>query len=1152
MPTKPVLPPLHPRSGIGNVARGRWNDMGSDLVRQVAEALNVGGQPDVPDLMASVPDVWAQIFVAREALVDATHPAHNLVREQWRGLLALLAMAALRIKAPLEIGTVDLTYLSSPAGDYTRHHHQTGNRPTNLATLTQELGPGARPEGRHLKWDRLGVMVYQGQPVGLTVPDILVCPAVQTDLRADRDVRWISDGRMTDPCREDSFLPGDYPALVRYISNLLSAVEASVDLTGQGPGGITLSGLRRELKEYKDDVLALAGENGRPPEDWESIPIEPHPFRMPDQDIRKHLCYLPVSTGPVGDQVSDLAIPFRSDVAPDLKAIIVGQGMADDISSQWSLNPDRIRVWKNHSLWQYINNLSDRERSDIKTEANLEGYLILDENDLFLDDLVSVQAAQFSHNPPGFKHHFLPLTPLALMLIPHREIDRLRLPGEKLRLRLNMEDGSDDGREYIFEKDYTDNHVKLDISDARRLPIQTAWPDVDAGLPYHYYHYLARRNQISFQPVFPLNADIWRSLMNNVNDSQRADELRRASRALMAGSDAGLAKEVVDRAEGRYEDTRTGIFHTRRPAEACFYQARGGGRDIPAGVAIQPQPAAVDIQPGEMTLAVDLGSHNTSVYFSLNNGEPTPLDINPSRLLAYNVNLKNHNVRMSEVLTFLPVEELTTPFMTAMVRSEHYARRGTAPFLDERLYAANNDPEQDLGLIDSSSRVPGHRMLMDIKWDAQGETRASLKKFISQICLLALAKAASLGLDLNQVEWRFAYPEAMVDATPYRTAIQGAVEDVIGTEELRGHDALGRISFQPESIATANHFISRNANLAGTMLTLDVGGATTDACLWQEHRLIWHGSLLLGGQDVLISYLAHNPDTLESLIDKDGKLRKYLDQMVKLNSRDRNVMDKLTKQIRVLIHHPEFRTSVRRNWNEKDTRSHPLTHLTQITLAGLLYYLAGVMRAMAARPDFSLNVRPLQVLLGGRGSLMFKDFCFSSVSEERIAKYFMKLLGVKHQPEVLVEAGMAKHEVARGLLLDYQTPDTNRAVNQNLLGEELAVVSKTDPDVLLGADDSLSIKHLGERWLVRDLSVLNKFLERYASGEDDGGLDRRVDLTPAVEREIVVGTNQMLADQQRQIKGLKSDQQAALKNIQPPFILGLKLLVNNICRGKLD
>ena len=84
----PVVPYL-PRTG-GNVAPphqgGEWqSDEG--LLEALAVGLDVQGAGGV----TAIPTIWARPLVFAEALLDPTHPMHEEVTREWRGLLGLLS-----------------------------------------------------------------------------------------------------------------------------------------------------------------------------------------------------------------------------------------------------------------------------------------------------------------------------------------------------------------------------------------------------------------------------------------------------------------------------------------------------------------------------------------------------------------------------------------------------------------------------------------------------------------------------------------------------------------------------------------------------------------------------------------------------------------------------------------------------------------------------------------------------------------------------------------------------------------------------------------------------------------------------------------------------------------------------------------------------
>ena len=90
-----VLPPLTENAQLQQLdAPGKWEPIpNNSILINIARGLRVVSQQENEKYLVSVPDVWARTEIVMTALFDKEHRLHYKVTKEWRGFLALIALA---------------------------------------------------------------------------------------------------------------------------------------------------------------------------------------------------------------------------------------------------------------------------------------------------------------------------------------------------------------------------------------------------------------------------------------------------------------------------------------------------------------------------------------------------------------------------------------------------------------------------------------------------------------------------------------------------------------------------------------------------------------------------------------------------------------------------------------------------------------------------------------------------------------------------------------------------------------------------------------------------------------------------------------------------------------------------------------------------
>ena len=184
----PLLPPLKDDgAGLAVLPRtGTWEEVPDVALNNIAENLNVikvdGKYIDID----SIPSMWARPLLFEIALYDTNHPMHECVVGEWRGLLAMLALKEQQ-KFPLKTKLITIS-----DGD-------NGKTPELLQALHRLL-PQRTLDDAGTTWDKLYLILFKDNPIGITSPTTLVCTSIDYIKHITvNDVHWYDPPFLCDP-----------------------------------------------------------------------------------------------------------------------------------------------------------------------------------------------------------------------------------------------------------------------------------------------------------------------------------------------------------------------------------------------------------------------------------------------------------------------------------------------------------------------------------------------------------------------------------------------------------------------------------------------------------------------------------------------------------------------------------------------------------------------------------------------------------------------------------------------------------------------------------------------------------------------------------------------------------------------------------------
>jgi hypothetical protein len=213
------FPPLKTRDGLANAELGRWKeDVNLSHIATLAKNLDTSRAKTRQDKLHSVPTPWARALLFESALYDPGHPAHTEVRDQWRGLLGLLALAdVLGLAGRVKVETLDLD--SGPDGEL---------REAFVSLRPQHLSPqGNLEEGR---WRKFGLIFFDNILLGSSSPRTIVFTSIGHERL--EDIPFLSkEGRLDDPVKYlNTAAPELLQVLAQWIDDLIGKIGDREDI----------------------------------------------------------------------------------------------------------------------------------------------------------------------------------------------------------------------------------------------------------------------------------------------------------------------------------------------------------------------------------------------------------------------------------------------------------------------------------------------------------------------------------------------------------------------------------------------------------------------------------------------------------------------------------------------------------------------------------------------------------------------------------------------------------------------------------------------------------------------------------------------------------------------------------------------------------
>jgi hypothetical protein len=1096
----PFLPPL--RSGLPDLTtNGKWEPDVALALRQLSGALDLRGTRSDVLATTSIPDLWAQPLSFLSAWRDPSHLWFARARGEWRGLLAIMALPEPeRADLGIQVIYIDLAELRRNPWDFSE-----GGRPTmagNLMAILAEFCPKARLNSNQ-SWTRLGLIAMRDRVRALIVPANLICPAREYHLNLPKEIDWRDEesGRLIDPCVSGRLSSARATALAVYLDHLISSVEGMPILRPDETIDRELYGsVRDALTEYLGDVHRMLSAKrgvGRPPE----FAIQP---------LRQELAQLPQGflaqvVAPVANHraepFSDALLAARTDLAVGLKgAAVFGPGIAKMLGR----HPDDFRIWGPFSESDVLRSSSLRQLA--AEQAAEDGYDLLTVSDLFTETLVELNGGDATGHPASARNCLLPLDPRVLQFFnPDSLRSRLRIQREgntvQVQLDLTLLNSDRTPRVYTARKTFSEGTIRR----VKPPTVLVTWPNFSSEhWKHHYVFHSSEKDEL--HPRQAISARTLSSPLRFPNSSWGP------SPRVFMGSDGD----------------EIGFLRIDHRPEALLCEIREHDASEIAGLVLLDAVPNVVADEQRWQIGVDFGTTNTSIHYlqqGIRAGHPSPMNF--SRRLTAPIGGNTDLRKIESQRNFVPDDDIAIPFLSILEERSGARASGHEPIIGQRVHYVRMIAETLSGF---TRRDKDREMFLDLKWSRDRSNLSRVEAYLSQICMQSLAELVAMGAHPSNVEWSFSQPGSFssLRSNEFSEVYDRVIHFALG---VAASEQIPAAKLRLESEAAALYFLRRDGiSLGNTAFTLDVGGQTTDICLWHDRRLLWQTSVRFAGQHILIPYLVSHRnavcDSLRKRCNLEG-IEELLGQVEQT---------KLTQGLEVIVNSEFFQRAFDLGApSPDDPILQELDKLAEFSLAGLLYYLGLVARHLTTAGRLPSTLEDVRICLGGRGSLIFKSV---TDAHDQFGEYFARVSELAIGNLTFHTSREPKHEVSFGMLIprggaggvDFSAP-----YQACILGEEIEIGDrgriKRALEVLENGDEEST-------WRVRSLPQFNAFLDLYRR------MFRRPPLIEGKRRkDLISRVDNGIADLRESLNNDRNRRAMHIERAEPIFIVPLRELV---------
>ena len=1134
---KLILPPLKDDSTVPQIAKnGEWSKTNNLIYGLLAESINVSDLDQQSEEFISIPDMWARPSVVADALYNSNLANHLTIKSEWRGLLALFGLMPYHGQT-IETKIVNLDNLKV-------NPFQAAGRDikSNFANVLSTIMPESKIASDQ-SWHEIALIKMNSKPIGLLTPNTIVCPSRYYANNIDKSISWFQAGKLIDPCKARDITSDHMNTMIHYLEKIKEGLTKTTVTDDEEAAGI-MGAIDSYIADCKQKLNDLDQEQV----DIQGFTLANVNLSLPQQSVYPLIAQI-FKYDTAGSHSFDSCIPIRQELSDNFKGCIL---VDEDMPNILGIQASKIRIWDSLTLEGALTNKA--RLKEATKEINENGYLFINTKDLFTPKFSTLMESNVITEHPDLldDQYLYPFNPIALTLFdPDLLSQNINIvkSGESyvVSLKIKIQNHNGTKKDYVIQKEYGKN----DVIRKDEPTTNAIWPNFSHPNWNTYFLYNASASTSLFiRNTFDINTA--KEKIDSFDDPR--DQFNYCDK---------LKGEVVEFSErlGILESSVIQeIYLMKKPPEAIFYDAlsedarnyQPPSQRTPLGLALVPKVQKKILSNNEFRVGIDFGTTNSCVYYRENNDEPRPISFSDRIYSPFEVTKDTKDIIDYTLTEFIPKTNVDVPFLSLSRDrlSQNDPRQGdNLPIWSKFIYYANNIL---LGL--DSILNPGDRPIKgDLKWSDSPQDILNVEVYMAQIALQALAESYGRSIDPKNIKWSYSYPEAFKPAklrkykSLFRKSLNKAINPLEDLEETITP------SFRSESLASALYF-SKKVPFTSTVITIDIGGHTSDISIFQDQKLLWRSSLELAGRHILIDFLINNIDLIKSLAMTNKEIEKAYTRIEKVF--DLNHPNSERNAIEMLVNSDEFA----KTFSDKylvvsgTEAGKKLSIVAEIALSGMLFYISRVLHNLKSKGLYkNEHTNTVTVCLGGKASLLYKSIFEDQEDQTGIEELFSQAAGdlVPRDSINFQYTENPKHEVSHGLLIDPRGVadlDVDHANFDTPLGENVLVGSSE-------VESTLSVNELNpsEKWKVNDLKNVKEFCNLLRAKNNI-----LVDIDPTEFKNVTDSVTGNLIDAQAEFKDYQTldidpnsqELRGESTTTEPPFVVGLREIILRINDNK--
>jgi|GEM_PF-677272 len=948
----PLLPRLKSECSIAIEKNGEWISTSQNTLPNLIDSLQVSAN-DNSDI-SSIPDVWARPVLCENILFNSKHNLHQKYLDEWRGLLAIIALRKLRGFDGIKLESIDIPAISKLKDSDSEF----------LKVISKSLPKSYqnRQDDPTLQAGQIGkiqLIVYNDTPLAILWPSILVCPALELVNNRIIDIPWWKHDGINNPIPDLSY----EEKRLFYFWLKTEIIES---------GRIKDNSLMDLLSVYRDDLLESLGDDFDP--QVKPNLVDGSAYKL---DITGACSIIgkPIM-GAMDDFIRKSNVKLvnrRHSHAKDLLLFTM------DIDKQWNLKASEIVLggpitasavpFKSTGVIIDNNKLGDVDLTKYHVEIHMA-------NDFFTDKLAIIHMEHnvFPHalgslvisaKENGKVNVILPIKESLLdyldieYISKHVRIDSIE-NGFEATMELPVSGPHLDNNEIIItKKKYLKDSSHDEIIDYDDAPILQIWPNFILDPPTNWQAYFSYYDNSDMPHTFYAEPSWKKQEIRPLTHGSFIREICRGD----SFPEAYICSDFMESdLSGEANKFNVGLILLNKPPVSS----------------IVPTPKLCKI-------GVDFGTTNTLAFMSFE-------DENQPRLLKFQNRLynvvqddskkdvsieANHSLRRNFISPFEQPNGSSTSIRTMF----HTHLENFNGDIDQMLFRGN------VYFLDASANISKDQYLLstihsdDMKWDksfsSSGGTAAfdNLKGFLMQVCVQCMAEAICSGA--NRIKWIYSYPRSFNRSKKiaYESMwINSIAKELKRIAPMNCNES--EIDKEQESVAMAEYFAdpnTMNAAINTGIVCLDIGGGSTDIAVWQGTNgdvsdIRHQTSVIFAGRNILNDYLWNKNKSgssiFEDLKTHDSEFNDELNMLTK-NKSNKHEFD-LRLEAVLKYHEKKIFDSL----SSKRMLSNVSLMIRDITfaLSGLLFYSGMIVGHLRRQNKYDEMEDFPNCYIGGNGS----------------------------------------------------------------------------------------------------------------------------------------------------------------------------------------